>query len=387
MPPKQPSYLELMQSLGDMAQDPSFFVPMGGAAIVGGIDQTRQALLNRGAAKLGGSVVDRGVRAPRPQFRTGLPFIDDAVAGAKATYDTVVPRFMNRHIEPIAGPVRAAAKPLTNAVASAVNSPVGKAIGTGAKAIGKGVKFIDKTLYSGAGGKAHRILDALTLSSPAGDPYYEDAAIKQGQSIDGILRGYRGLTTPEMMGSAMQTPEGQRKFRLGLYNLHQNLVNAGVPPQVYDHVMASVQNPGKMQNSDFDSLKTILMKHVPLNQQIDDPTFRGGGGVSAADLINTLTFNLPETFATVTGNPNLQGWKTSTQRGIEGVSRFGQIKKQSMLGDINTGVQRKTAELTDMVKQGKMTKEQAQKQLNAFVSGQQSRYDRDAALLAQKYGF
>ena len=387
MPPKQPSYLELMQGLGEMAKDPSFFVPMGGAAIAGGIDQTRQALQNRGAAKLGGSVVDSGMRAARTPFRTGLPFIDDAVAGAKATYDTVVPRFMNQRVEPRLAPIRAAAKPLTDAVSAVSRTPVAKAIGTGAKAIGKGIKFVDKTLYSGAGGKAHRVLDALTLSSPAGDPYYEDAAIKQGQSIDSILRGYRSLTTPEMMGSAMKTPEGQRQFRLGIYNLHQNLMNAGVPQQVYDHVMASVQNPGKMQNSDFDSLKGMLMKHVPLNQQIDDPTFRGGGGVSASDLINTLTFNLPETFATVTGNPNLQNWKTSTQRGVEGISRFGQIKKQSMLNDTNISVQDKALELADLVKQGRLKKDQAQQIMKGFVDFNQKRFDKNASDLAGKYGF
>jgi len=362
MPPKQPSYLDLLSPIGDMYKDPSFFVPTGGAAIVGGIDQARKAIQNPGAFKdqfkLGGTVVKKAVQQP---LRTGLPFIDDALDSAKATYDHVVPRFMNKTVEPIAAPIRTAMKPITNAVAAVSKTPVVKALGTGAKAIGKGIGFIDRTLMTGAGGKAHRILDALTLSSPTGDLHYEDAINKQGAHIDNILRTYRSMTTPAMLGSEGMTPEGQRKFRLGLMNLHQNLINAGVPQQVYDHVMASVKNPGQLQNSDFNSLRDILIRHVPLNQKYDDPTFAGGGGVSGSDLANTLTFNLPELAAVLSGGSSLDHWKTSTQRGSEAIGRYGEMKQQEYLTKINASFSQKQAEIENLVRAGRMKPEAAKK--------------------------
>lgn len=349
MPPKQPSYLDMLKDAGSaFFTDPTFTVPTGIAGIAAGI--------NYGAKKLGPGIATKAVpaigRAATAIGRTVSnlnPAIDQALIKGGLLIDKYAPAFAKVDI----------GKPFSTAYNAVAKSPVGKGIATGAKFVGKGVKAVDKTLYSGVGGKAHRIVDAAMLTSPLGDPYFNDARLAKNSKMDSVLGVYNKLTKPGYLDNALKTPAGQREARLTLMTLEDSMNKSGIPKELRDHIYASISNPGAVENSDFASMKRMLEKHIPLNQQFDDPTFRGGGQPSVGDLLTVGTFGLNNVINAASNNafPWMSDKQMSGDMAIERHqnSKSGMIAKRQQMQMSNL-----MNHYNNLIQSGKMSQADAQ---------------------------
>jgi len=349
MPPKQPSYLDMLKDAGSaFFSDPTFTVPTGIAALTAGV--------NYGAKKFGPKVVEKTIpaigRAATTVGRTMSnlnPVIDQALIKGGVLIDKYAPAFAKADI----------GKPFSNAYNAVAKSPVGKGIATGAKFVGKGVKAVDKALYSGAGGKAHRIVDAAMLTSPAGDPWWEDARLAKNRQQESILGAYNFLSKPGYLDRAAQTPEGQREARLALMTLEDSMNQAGLPQQVKDHFYAAIRGGAGMDNADRQSMINILEKHTPMRQSFDDPTFRGGGQPSVGDLLTVGTFGLNNVINAASGNafPWMSDKQMSGDMAIERSQNYkaGQIAKRQQMQMSNL-----MNHYNNLIQSGKMSQADAQ---------------------------
>lgn len=367
MPPKQPSYLDMLKE-GATAffTDPTFTVPTGIAGITAGInygakklgpDFASKAMPAVGAAvkrasNAAGQAIKTGAQAIRPAIRTYMPALNNAIDAAKVNYDYLAPKAYLAATKDIG-------KPFSTAYNAVAKSPVGRGIAKGARFVGTGVKAVDKALYSGVGGKAHRIVDAAMLGSPAGDPYFNDARLAKNSKMDSLLRVYDKLSKPGYLDNAIKTPEGQREARLILMTLEDSMNKSGIPKELKDHIYASISNPGAVDNSDYASMKRMLEKHIPLNQQFDDPTFRGGGQPSVGDLLTVGTFGLNNVINAASGNafPWMSDKQMSGDMAIERHqnSRSGMIAKRQQMQMSNL-----MNHYNNLIQSGKMSQPDAQ---------------------------
>lgn len=367
MPPKQPSYLDMLKE-GATAffTDPTFTVPTGIAGITAGInygakklgpDFASKAMPAVGAAvkrasNAAGQAIKTGAQAVRPAIRTYMPALNDAIDAAKVNYDLLAPKVYLAAKKDIG-------KPFSTAYNAVAKSPVGRGIAKGARFVGTGVKAVDKALYSGVGGKAHRIVDAAMLGSPAGDPYFNDARLAKNRQQESILGAYNFLSKPGYLDRAAQTPEGQREARLALMTLEDSMNKAGLPQQVKDHFYAAIRGGAGMDNADRQSMINILEKHIPLNQQFDDPTFRGGGQPSVGDLLTVGTFGLNNIINAASGNafPWMSDKQMSGDMAIERHqnSRSGMIAKRQQMQMSNL-----MNHYNNLIQSGKMSQPDAQ---------------------------
>jgi len=385
MPPKQPSYLDMLkEGATGFFTDPTFTVPTGVAALTAGI--------NYGAKKLGpgfaskaipavgaavkragdaaGEAIKTGARVVRPAIRTYMPALNNAIDAAKVSYDWLAPKAYLAAKSDIG-------KPFANAYNAVAKSPVGKGIATGTKFIGKGINAVDKTLYSGVGGKAHRTVDAVMAGSPLGDPWFEEAAVTKGNHVNSILRTYDLLSKPGYLDNAVKTEKGEREAKLMLMTLEDAMNQAGLPKQVKDHFYAALTGNGMMANADRQSLMGILNQHVPIRQQFDDPTFRGGGQPSVGDLLTIGTFGANNLVNSLSNNAF--PWMADKQAAGD----MAMANRQNFRGGrAETGAQRRYSGLEKFyqneVKAKRMTPEQATRLLANDLRGIQAQLDMDA---------
>ena len=358
MPDKKPNYLDLLKETGSaFLSDPTFTVPTGIAATT--------AAINYGAKKLGPRIAEKAIpavgRAATAIGRTASnlnPILDRALIKGGVLIDKYAPSFAKVDV----------GKPFVNAFNTVAKSPVGKGIATGAKLVGKGFGVVDKALYSGHGGTAHRLADAVMLGSPLGDPWWEEAQLAKNKVMDSVLGPYQTLSKPGYLDNATKTPAGQREARLALMALEENMNKAGVPQEVRDHLYASIRNPGAIENSDRFSVIRMLDKHIPLRQKFHDPAFQGGGMPSLGDLLTVGTFGLNNGINALTGDafPALSDKTTAGQTGIE---RFQNYRE----GKNATARQKELSNVMDyynkQIQSGAMSKEQAQQ---AFTKARNS---------------
>jgi hypothetical protein len=358
MPEKNPSYLDLLKNAGSgFLSDPTFTVPTGIAAATAG--------MNYGIKKLGPGIAEKTIpaigRAATAIGKTASnlnPVLDQALIKGGVLIDKYAPAFSKIDI----------GKPFANAYNAVAKSPVGKGIATGAKFVGKGVKAVDKALYSGAGGKAHRLVDAAMLGSPTGDPWWEEAQLSKNRQVEGVLNVYSSLSKPGYLDNALKTPAGQREARLALMTLEDSMNKANLPKEVRDHIYASISNPGAIENSDRTSMMSMLNKNIPLRQKFHDPTFQGGGMPSLGDLLTVGTFGANNAVNALSGNA-FPALSDKTASGEMGTERFQNYKSGQDISRRQKQLSNLTEYYDNQIRSGKMSKADAQQ---AFTKSRNS---------------
>jgi hypothetical protein len=356
MPPKQPSYLDLLKGQAEGLLDPNLMIPaLGATAVIGG-QQIAKRLPGAAekAAPVVASAAQKAAKTARAAYRTGMPMIDNAISGvrntitgAKVDFDTKVPRFLNERVEPIAAPVRK--------VLGKVAGPVG----TVTSAIGKVTAPIAKfnsLLYKGAGGAANRFGTAMTMASAAGDPYQADEGIRRTQLSDNIVSRFEKLRDPSFFDKMLAEPNGGEKAEFILTDFKNQLTDAGLPNQAINHILNSMRYGDSIELSDTKSIKEIVNRFMPTAPTYRDKAFaQGSDSFSPMDVLNAATFNIPDIAATGIpalgalatrgqvdlSNPLFDALKNSNSRGDDAIARYNNTKRLEEVDRINQAMNRK----------------------------------------------
>lgn len=323
MSQEQPNYLDFIR---DMYTDPQALIPAAGAGLT-----VAGSALYKNKDKIG-----KAISAARP--------IQKAATSLKVADSIVRPRVMNKVINPIfdgakkaapslfdplgtvigraAKPLVTAMRPMTDPIAQTVSAigktPVGNAVKQGANVVGKTAGFLGKnlfspihqTLYKGAGGMAHRIVDIGLGSSPAGpSPTWERNQLELNRRFDNISGLIKKGLNPGYLSGLSENAE-----LLHLSRTRDLMNDLGYDPRVTQFALSAMADPSKEGHS-FEDVRQMLLKHQPKNNTPIDPRFAKTNDLG--NLLGGLTFGGTDFAANMiqnaTGNafPGLEYLKTS----------------------------------------------------------------------------